>query len=345
MSLLAEQPPAEAAASGPITLSTCRDPNPSLPTDMDEVIARTVKIEAEGRSGTGVVISPDGFLLTAAHVITGATATVVLDDRMTLPATLVRMDPAADVALLKVAGSGHRCLSMASEPATLGRPVFLLGYPLGELSVSSGVVSGLRTVEGHGFVQTDAATNPGMSGGPLLDASGEVLGVMSWKLAAPGLEGLAFAVPPDAVSDALELEFGTASDAVTAATPAPQAQKIVDAPDRELDEIPTGRVCVFRTGALLNDASSKRVTIAGVEFVMRPKTWFCHELPRGSYGMALDGVGVHHMSVGDDEDTLVELVTAPVQTGTMATTASDRLIGRQDANLGKIQQRYTQVQH
>ena len=167
-------------------------------------------------AGTGFVVSPDGEVLTNAHVVAG-TGTV----EVTLPgetdarlADLVATDPRADIALIRIRGA--RGLATAelgrSSRLRVGEPVVAIGNALalpGGPSVTTGIVSALeRTVEGDGqilenMIQTDAAINPGNSGGPLVDAGGRVVGINTAVIR--GLaEGIGFAIPSDIVRPVLD---------------------------------------------------------------------------------------------------------------------------------------------
>ena len=134
--------------------------------------------------GTATAIREGGYLVTALHVVARATTiTVRLPDGREIPAELVGRDPATDLAVLKVAARLPP-LPEAPEPA-LGAPVCAVGNQFGlDLSVTCGVVSALHR-SGTGFnpiedfVQTDASVNPGASGGPLVDAQGRLVGVLS----------------------------------------------------------------------------------------------------------------------------------------------------------------------
>jgi putative serine protease PepD len=170
-------------------------------------------------TGTGFVVDSKGQIVTAAHVIDGATSIkVTFSDGVTRTATLAGRDDATDVAVLKVNPSG-----LALHPLTLGNSAALgvgdalvaIGSPFGyEESVSTGIVSGLdRTIQApNGYtvahaIQTDAALNPGNSGGPILDSSGRVVGIAD-QIATGGSgadqsSGVGFAVPIDLVSGEL----------------------------------------------------------------------------------------------------------------------------------------------
>ena len=138
---------------------------------------------AKEPEGTAVAIAPGGYLMTALHVVDRASEiSVRRSDGLSMPARIVGRDPASDLALLKVEAD-IPLLPFGPEPA-LGAPVCALGNPFGTgLSVSCGVVSGLHR-SGMGFnpiedfIQTDAAINPGMSGGALVDREGRLVGLL-----------------------------------------------------------------------------------------------------------------------------------------------------------------------
>ncbi|MDR0249356.1 MAG: trypsin-like peptidase domain-containing protein [Oscillospiraceae bacterium] len=157
-------------------------------------------------SGSGFFISEDGFIVTNHHVISGASKIeVIMHDGTKLTARLVGSDAEADIALLKVDGTGYDYLSFGSSAeARVGDPVVAIGNPLGELAntLTVGYISGLDrtvTVEDVKMVlmQTDAAVSPGNSGGPLIDGYGKVVGVINAKSTSTYAEGLGFAIPAD----------------------------------------------------------------------------------------------------------------------------------------------------
>jgi len=139
--------------------------------------------------GSGFVIDHQGHILTAAHVIAGATSiTVTFQDGTTRPAKALGVDNSADVAMLQVSpsGLGLKPLPLGNDKAlVIGDPIAAIGDPLGlDRSLSTGVVSALgRTINApDGFpitnaIQTDAALNPGNSGGPIINTSGQVIGI------------------------------------------------------------------------------------------------------------------------------------------------------------------------
>ena len=165
-------------------------------------------------TGSGFVVDGQGTIVTAAHVVDGASSIKVsFSDGTTRTATLLGKDDATDVAVLKVDPSGltlHPLTLGSSTALKVGDAVAAIGSPFGyQESFSTGVVSGLdRTIQApNGFtvahaIQTDAAINPGNSGGPILDANGHVIGIAD-QIATDGSSeqssGVGFAVPIDTV--------------------------------------------------------------------------------------------------------------------------------------------------
>lgn len=199
----AQQSVAKAAS---VTLGRCeRVAGRKLPRDMDKVMASVVAIQVGDRLGAGAVISPDGYVLTAAHVVgLSGRIKVAFKSGRSFEAKRVVVQGRSDVALLKLPGDGHPCVAGVEKRPPSGAEVFGIGMPAGlKFSVSKGVISGYRKLLGMDLVQTDTSLNPGNSGGPLLTDGGELAGVVSWKLGKA--EGLSFAVPYDAAMHALHV--------------------------------------------------------------------------------------------------------------------------------------------
>lgn len=159
--------------------------------------------EAEG-SGSGVILTQDGYIATCAHVVEDATSIkVTLNDDTQYTATLVGSDKRNDIAIIKIEAENLTpALIGDSDMLTVGEDVIAIGNPLGELrgTATSGIISALRrpvTVENveMELVQTDAAISPGNSGGGLFNSSGKLIGIVNAKASDSDAEGLGFAIP------------------------------------------------------------------------------------------------------------------------------------------------------
>lgn len=161
-------------------------------------------------SGSGVIITSDGYIVTNNHVIAGDSRqlTVFLSDGRTMEARIIGTDPATDLAVIKIDGSGLPTAVFGdSDSLKPGQLAIAIGNPLGmefNRSVTVGVISGLDRVLriGDGYmrlIQTDAVINPGNSGGPLINGDAQVIGLNSAKLNVEAVEGMGFAIPSNQV--------------------------------------------------------------------------------------------------------------------------------------------------
>ena len=174
--------------------------------------------QVESGAGSGVIISSDGYILTCAHVVDGAsTITVTIDDK-DYTATLVGEDTTSDVAVIKIDATGLTPATVGdSDNLKVGQSVMAVGNPLGELggTVTGGMISALNrsvTIQGTSstntmsLIQMDASVSPGNSGGGLFNMSGELVGIVNAKSSSSDAEGLGFAIPiNDAIKVAQEL--------------------------------------------------------------------------------------------------------------------------------------------
>jgi serine protease Do len=157
--------------------------------------------------GSGFIVSPDGYILTANHLVGDAEKVLVkLGDNPEVEAKVIGTDPASDVAVIKIKGDNLPFLELAdSDKLEVGEWVLAIGNPFGlSHSVTAGIVSakgrsGLQLAEYEDYIQTDAAINPGNSGGPLLNLDGKVVGIntaiVTGHLAFAGNIGIGFAIP------------------------------------------------------------------------------------------------------------------------------------------------------
>ena len=202
--------------------------------DMQQFVRplRPVLWTADGRSGSsralstgwarGVIISPDGYIVTNNHVVDGATdVRVTMSDRRILPAKVVGTDPLTDLAVIKI--EGHDLPNVPWGDSTKlhpGQTVLAFGNPFGfRFTVTRGIVSALNRPNPSSddarkpgqFIQTDAAINPGNSGGPLVNAHGEVVGINTFLISPSGsFSGMGFAIPTQIVRPTVEklIQFG-----------------------------------------------------------------------------------------------------------------------------------------
>jgi serine protease Do len=176
-------------------------------------VARTaapavVSVARDEGSGSGIIIRPDGIILTNAHVVGDAHSVKVgLADGRTLDGRVLGGDPSVDVAVVRVDAQGLPVAALGdADHLEVGQAAIAIGNPLGlERTVTSGVVSAVnRNPSGlglDGLIQTDAAISPGNSGGPLLDSQARVIGINTAVIRAPGAEGLGFAIPIGLATD------------------------------------------------------------------------------------------------------------------------------------------------
>jgi len=170
---------------------------------VERVAASVVNVRRGQSGGSGVIVTPDGYALTNAHVVDGAQAVeVTLGSGKEARAQVVGNDPATDLAVIRIAESGLQAAELAdSENLRVGQLVIAIGDPLGfHSTVTTGVVSALgrslhardgRVIEN--VIQTDAALNPGNSGGPLVDTHAKVIGINTAII--PMAQGICFAIP------------------------------------------------------------------------------------------------------------------------------------------------------
>lgn len=164
-------------------------------------------VQEKQSSGSGVVISEDGYIVTNSHVVEGATSLkVIMNTGDEYEATLIGADSRTDLAVLKIEADGLTYAEMGkSSQLRVGDTAIAIGNPLGQEfagTTTQGIISGLNrsvTIDNKQLtlIQTDAAINPGNSGGALVDAYGHLIGINTAKISSEALEGLGFAIPID----------------------------------------------------------------------------------------------------------------------------------------------------
>lgn len=218
----AQQPSNDTAAEGALTPAEIYERTSPGVVLIQAVVTQPVESpfgdqDQQGLStGTGFVVSDEGFIVTNAHVVLGARrATVTFGEDREIDAEIKGVDLNSDLAVLKVDPKDHKLQPLAlgtAKELRVGDPVVAIGNPFGlDRTLTTGVVSALaRKIQGlNGFtisnvVQTDAAINKGNSGGPLLDAQGRVIGVNSQiQTESGGNVGIGFAVPVDKLKEVL----------------------------------------------------------------------------------------------------------------------------------------------
>jgi hypothetical protein len=182
-------------------------------TVFESVSDAVVSISNHSQSGTAFLITKDGLAITNHHVIDGTPPFVArFRDGSERPVRVIRANRELDAALVQIACESD-CVTVtlaADADPKIGSEVLVVGMPYSlNHSVAKGIVSGLRFVDGGTHIQIDAPVNHGNSGGPIVDAaSGEVLGIVSWKVVSEDIEGLGFGV---AIGDALRGTGGGSS--------------------------------------------------------------------------------------------------------------------------------------
>ncbi|MCK9595668.1 trypsin-like peptidase domain-containing protein [Candidatus Pacearchaeota archaeon] len=172
---------------------------------IEDAIKSVVTIRTDISQGSGFIIASGGYVVTNAHVMEGAKAAgIITYDGKTHSVSKVGENPTMDLVLLKIVSSDYGALSLAdSDSIQVGEKVIAIGNPLGlQFSVSEGIVSAIHREGENGitaYVQTDAALNPGNSGGPLINKEGKVIGMNNFKIG--GSENIGFALESNYIKE------------------------------------------------------------------------------------------------------------------------------------------------
>ena len=174
-----------------------------------------VRIETEEGSGSGIIISSSGYVLTNNHVVEDThLIEITLTSGEKYDGVVVSRDEQKDLAIVGIIGDitdfPEGMLGL-SENITIGEEVVAIGYSLGlegQVTVSKGIVSAIRDIDSSSYIQTDAAINPGNSGGPLINLKGEIVGINTSKYVGIEVEGIGLAIPIDEAKSFIQKTIG-----------------------------------------------------------------------------------------------------------------------------------------
>ena len=248
--------------------------------DWDDIFGDRARSIPQMASGSGAIISEDGYIVTNNHVIDGADEiTVTLSNKKSFTAKLVAADPSSDLAVIKIEAKGLPFLIYGnSDELKVGQWVIAVGYPLTlQTTVTAGIISAKgRTLDINSrqsktpvesFIQTDAAVNPGNSGGPLISTDGKLIGINS-AIASPtgAYAGYSFTIPVNIVRKIVAdlMKFGTVQRAYLGIQYAPdnisdEAKKQIGVTDTEgiyVTDVPSGGAA-FQAGLRKGDVITK----------------------------------------------------------------------------------------
>lgn len=188
-------------------------PKPTkAPTNIEDAMKAVVTIKNDSWHGSGFLISNDGYIITNHHVVTGTKKfTVINQEGKKFDAKIIRSNKLIDLALIKIEGNFEFAFNLPTDKNfKTGQEVFAIGTPksieLGQ-SVSKGIVSNLRKHNEMNYVQTDVSVNRGNSGGAICSSTGDLIGVVEFKVFGQGVEGLSFAIPGFDVLKSLSLNY------------------------------------------------------------------------------------------------------------------------------------------
>jgi serine protease Do len=183
--------------------------------DMIKKVSKAiVTVELESGHGSGIIIDPSGIILTNHHVVIEDTTELMIKIsgyEESFPARVIMLNSDYDLALLEITPGKYPAVSLSTQSALeIGDAVFAIGTPLDKSlgqTVTKGIASGFRTLNGIKYIQTDVTINPGNSGGALINESGHLIGIPTWKVSHKSVEGIGFCIPSETVEQALGLRY------------------------------------------------------------------------------------------------------------------------------------------
>ncbi|MCF8257113.1 MAG: trypsin-like peptidase domain-containing protein [Flavobacteriales bacterium] len=207
--------------SRPVPLPLLDEPELELVTgavmalSVSDAVKSVVTVVNKKGHGSGCIVTPDGYIITNAHVVEDDTVGIKVilteDTEQRIPVKLVRMNKALDLALLKLDTTGLMPLKLCADPDIVtGSDVYAIGTPadvsLGQ-TVTRGIISGKRKFGGHSRIQTDVGISPGNSGGALINPNGLLLGVVTSQLRKGKVDNIGFAIPSPIIEEALKIKL------------------------------------------------------------------------------------------------------------------------------------------
>ena len=315
---------AEATAAG--AAAPAAPAAPTAPAELEDVISRAmpalVRVETAAGFGSGFFITPD-TMLTNVHVVgDNPTVTVRRPDGKTLTARVEATAPELDIAVIRISNPdpGQPTLPMGSGArARAGQEVIALGTPVGlQNTVTRGIVSAVREVGGLTLVQTDAAINPGNSGGPLLDRSGQVIGITTMSTRSSVAQGLGFAVAIEHAQALLAGKRSTEPRGTPVATlnEAMSGRKapgeVDEARERSAKTYEGLIASISRSADALDDRwrSFKRICYEGRVVSAFDHEWFAFWDPRAMQGAVSPGCGSTFADIRRAADDIRDSVIA-----------------------------------
>ena len=210
---------AKAAPSDPqIVINQQKPGKRAIKDRLDQILSSVVTVRVGQGHGSGFVIAENGLIITNAHVVGEAQkVAIILSNRIELEGEVLRVDKRRDVALVKIPVQVPSVFSLREGPVQPLEQVFVVGTPMLEglrSTITGGIVSAVRRDERTDldFIQSDAASSPGNSGGPLLDNNGNVVGISVAKLVSRGSEGLNLFIPINSALKALNITRAQSRD-------------------------------------------------------------------------------------------------------------------------------------
>lgn len=178
---------------------------------LKETVNSIVTVETEGKFGSGVFVTDNGYLITNYHVIEGKKPIFIkIDKDKKVKAELIKSNKDFDLALLKIEVQNIKGLSFFNSNKTnLGDEVYAIGTPLDKKlvqTITKGIISGYRELNGVNFIQSDVSINSGNSGGPMLNTKGEIIGINTLKADGKNISGIGFSIPSNVVLEMLNIK-------------------------------------------------------------------------------------------------------------------------------------------